>query len=64
MGWGQEKAIPDFLRQVADLPTAGPEHTPVAAYTAERVLTLPLYAELAAEDVDSICDIILCRGGT
>ena len=47
-----------------DLPTAGPEHTPVAAYTAEHVLTLPLHTELAALDVDNICDIILCRGGT
>lgn len=43
----------------ADLPTAGIEKTPVAAYLAERVLTLPLYADLALEDVDRICDIIL-----
>lgn len=42
-----------------DLPTAGPEKTPVAAYLADRVLTLPLYADLALEDVDRICDIIL-----
>ncbi len=33
--------------------------TPVAKYIAERVLTLPLYADLALEDVDRICDIIL-----
>ena len=46
----------------ADLPTAGTEKTPVAAYLADRVLTLPLYADLALEDVDRICDIILsCR---
>lgn len=43
----------------ADLPTAGKEKTPVAAYLADRVLTLPLYADLALEDVDRICDIIL-----
>ena len=43
----------------ADLPTAGAEKTPVAAYLADRVLTLPLYADLAMEDVDRICDIIL-----
>jgi dTDP-4-amino-4,6-dideoxygalactose transaminase len=33
--------------------------TPVAKYIAERILTLPLYADLALEDVDRICDIIL-----
>ncbi|APC41940.1 DegT/DnrJ/EryC1/StrS family aminotransferase [Clostridium estertheticum] len=35
------------------------EKTPIAKYIAERVLTLPLYADLALEDVDRICDIIL-----
>ena len=43
----------------ANLPTAGAEKTPVAAYLADRVLTLPLYADLALEDVDRICNIIL-----
>ena len=43
----------------ADLSTAGTDKTPVAAYLADRVLTLPLYADLALEDVDRICDIIL-----
>ena len=33
--------------------------TPVAAAAAERVLTLPLYADLSLEDVDRICDVIL-----
>jgi len=33
--------------------------TPVAKYIAERVLTFPLYADLALEDIDRICDIIL-----
>ncbi len=42
-----------------ELPTAGKEKTPVAAYLADRVLTLPLYADLALSDVDRICDIIL-----
>lgn len=32
--------------------------TPVAAYMADRVLTLPCYADLALEDVERICDII------
>jgi len=35
------------------------EKTPVAKYIADRILTLPLYADLALEDVDRICDIIL-----
>lgn len=35
------------------------EKTPVAKYIADRVLTLPLYADLALDDVDKICDIIL-----
>jgi dTDP-4-amino-4,6-dideoxygalactose transaminase len=33
--------------------------TPVALYISKRVLTLPLYADLALEDVDRICQIIL-----
>ncbi len=41
------------------LPTAGIEKTPIAQHVALRVLTLPLYADLKLEDVDSICDIIL-----
>ena len=44
------------------LPTSGKEKTPIAAYLADRVLTLPLYADLSPEDADRICDIILsCR---
>ncbi len=42
-----------------ELPTAGTEKTPVAKHIADRVLTLPLYADLTIEDVDRICDIIL-----
>lgn len=34
------------------------EDTPNANYIAERVLTLPLYADLGLEDVDRICAII------
>ena len=34
-------------------------NTPVARYVADRVLTLPLYADLTTSDVDRICDIIL-----
>lgn len=33
--------------------------TPVAAYIAERVLTLPLYAELEQQNIDRICNIVL-----
>lgn len=42
-----------------DFPTAGAEKTPIAKYIADRVLTLPLYADLCMEDVDKICEIIL-----
>lgn len=42
-----------------NLPTAGEEKTPVAKFVADRVLTLPLYADLPLADVDRICDIIL-----
>jgi len=43
----------------AELPTAGTEKTPIAKYIADRVLTLPLYADLPVDDVDRICEIIL-----
>jgi len=33
--------------------------TPVAKYMTDRVLTLPLYADLPLEEVDRICEIIL-----
>lgn len=35
------------------------EETPIAKHIADRVLTLPLYADLSLYDVDEICDIIL-----
>lgn len=41
------------------VPGFEPERTPIALYASLRVLTLPLYADLALEDVDRICDIIL-----
>ena len=47
------------IEAYANLPTAGAEKTPVAKYIADRVLTLPLYADLSVEDVDRICEIIL-----
>lgn len=40
-------------------PTADSSKTPIAKHIADRVLTLPMYADLALEDVDRICDIIL-----
>ncbi len=43
----------------ADYPTAGADKTPIAKYIADRVLTLPLYADLSKEDIDYICDSIL-----
>ena len=42
-----------------DLPTAGEDKTPVAKYIADRVLTLPLYADLKENEIDKICDVIL-----
>lgn len=39
-----------------------PEETPVALAASERVLTLPLFADLALSDVDDICEIVSnCR---
>lgn len=35
------------------------KETPVAVYIADRVLTLPMYADLDLMDVDRICNIIL-----
>ncbi|MBE6903286.1 MAG: DegT/DnrJ/EryC1/StrS family aminotransferase [Ruminococcaceae bacterium] len=35
------------------------KETPVAKYISERILTLPLYADLELSDVERICDIIL-----
>lgn len=37
----------------------GTEKTPVAKYISDRVLTLPMYADLSIEDVDRICEIII-----
>ena len=39
--------------------TFGPEKTPIAKHIADRILTLPLYADLSLEEVDIICKIIL-----
>ena len=41
------------------LPTADPGATPVAGHIADRVLTLPMYAELEDDAIDRICDVIL-----
>ncbi len=54
--------LTNSVEAYAGLPTAGAEKTPAAAYLADRVLTLPMYADLSLEDVDRICQIILsCR---
>ena len=39
-----------------------PAETPVALRISENVLTLPLFADLAAEDVDRICEIVIKCG--
>lgn len=36
-----------------------PDATPIAQHVASHILTLPLYADLALRDVDSICSAIL-----
>ena len=54
--------LTNAVEAYADLPTAGSEKTPVAAFVADHVLTLPMYADLALEDVDFICDTILSLG--
>lgn len=38
------------------------ERTPVARDVASRVLTLPMYADLALENVDRICDVVIAAG--
>ena len=40
-------------------PSAGKVKTPLADHVADRVLTLPMYGDLAPDIVDRICDIIL-----
>lgn len=40
-------------------PVVDEENTPIASYIADRILTLPLYADLAIKDVNRICNIIL-----
>lgn len=42
-----------------DYPTARPEETPVAKHLADRIIVLPLYADLTIGEADKICDIIL-----
>lgn len=51
--------LTNSIEAYSGFPTAGKEKTPVAAYLADRVLTLPLYADLSLDDVDRICDLIL-----
>lgn len=36
--------------------------TPVAKWVSDRVLTLPMYADLPFADVDRICDVVLSTG--
>ena len=42
-----------------DHPNAGSDKTPVAKHIAQRVLTLPMYADLQLQDAERICDLIL-----
>ena len=38
------------------------DRTPVAKKAADEVITVPMYADLAIEDVDKICDVVLGCG--
>ena len=38
---------------------AGAEKTPIAEYLSERVLAVPLFADMDLNVVDRVCDIIL-----
>ena len=38
------------------------DRTSVAKKAAQQVLTLPMYADLALNDVDRICDVVLAAG--
>lgn len=40
-------------------PHIDPGHTPIALATAQRILCLPMYADLALDEVEEICDVIL-----
>lgn len=42
-----------------DLPSADPARLPVARRVAQEVLCLPIYGDLALEDVDRICEMLL-----
>lgn len=42
-----------------EMPTANVTKTPVAKHIADRVLTLPLYADLTFDEINKICDLIL-----
>ena len=41
-----------------------PKKTPVALEISKKVLTLPMYADLSTEEVDSICSIILNKSSS
>lgn len=38
------------------------DRTPVAKEASDRVLTLPMYADLSLDDVDRICDVVISAG--
>ena len=54
--------VPD-LECYAGTPFAAAARVPVARSLAARVLCLPLYAGLQADEVDRICDIVLTAAG-
>ena len=46
------------------LSSANNNKTPIATYWSDRILTLPMYADLCLEDVDRICKIVIQKNST
>jgi len=58
-----------FFPLISDFPTyrgldsSHPDNLPIASKVASQVLCLPIYSDLALQDVKGICDIIIAKGG-
>ena len=58
-GIGTRKYFYPAINELDSYRNSDPEKTPVAARLSRQVLTLPLYTDLTAEEVDMICDRLL-----
>jgi len=58
-----------FFPLISDFPTykgldsSQPNNLPIASNVASQVLCLPIYSDLALQDVENICDIIITKDG-